>query len=90
MLGELIALAGNGGVQVIVETHSDHILNGIRIAVKKKEIAKERVQLAFFYKDTSDEYRHKYVTPQIQDDGRLDIWPEFFFDEWDKALYELM
>ena len=23
------------GVQVVVETHSDHLLNGIRIAVKK-------------------------------------------------------
>lgn len=53
MLGELIALAGNGGVQVIVETHSDHILNGIRIAVKKKEIAKER--------DTARIFLQRYI-----------------------------
>ena len=90
MLGELIARAGQGGVQVIVETHSDHILNGVRLAVKQKKIAKENVQLAFFYKDDSDNYRHKYANPVILEDGRLDIWPEGFFDEWDKALYELM
>lgn len=90
MLGELIARAGQGGVQVIAETHSDHILNGIRLAVKQKKIAKENVQLAFFYKDDSDNYRHKYANPMVLEDGRLDIWPEGFFDEWDKSLYELM
>lgn len=48
MLGELIALAGAGGVQVVVETHSDHILNGIRVAVKQDKISKDDVQLSFF------------------------------------------
>lgn len=33
-MGELIARAAQGGVQVIVETHSDHILNGIRFVCK--------------------------------------------------------
>ena len=28
--------------------------------------------------------------PKILEDGRLDYWPEGFFDEWDKALYELI
>lgn len=90
MLGELIALAGAGGVQVLVETHSDHVLNGIRVAVKQEKIKKEDVQLAFFYKDNEDDYKHKFVAPRIQSDGRLDMWPEGFFDEWDKALYDLI
>ena len=90
MLGELIALAGGGGVQVIVETHSDHILNGIRVSVKQKKIACEDVQVAFFYKDAEADYKHKYCTPCILEDGRFDFWPQGFFDEWDKALYELI
>lgn len=90
VLGELIARAGAGGVQLFVETHSDHILNGIRLAVKEGRISDEQVQLAFFYKDETDDYRHKYVSPRIYKDGRLDIWPEGFFDEWDKALYDLI
>lgn len=89
-LGELIALAGAGGVQLMVETHSDHILNGIRIAVKNEQIKPENVKIAFFYKDMSDSFRHKYISPSILPDGRLDIWPEGFFDEWDKELYALM
>lgn len=89
-LGELIALAGAGGVQLMVETHSDHILNGIRIAVKNKQITGENVKIAFFYKDMSDSFKHKYTSPSILPDGRLDSWPEGFFDEWDKELYALI
>ena len=77
-------------MQILVETHSDHIINGIRLAVKQRKIGQNDVQLAFFYKDEADGYRHKYMTPKVLPDGRLDIWPEGFFDEWDKALYELM
>lgn len=90
MLGELIAATGAGEIQVIVETHSDHILNGVRLAVKRQTIRQEDTELSFFYKDSIDKYRHKCVHPRILADGRLDGWPEGFFDEWDKALYELI
>lgn len=89
-LGELIARAGAGGVQILAETHSDHILNGVRMAVKKQQIAGENVMLSFFYKDAQDHYRHQCVHPMILPDGRLDRWPDGFFDEWDKMLYELI
>ena len=32
-LGTLISLAASGGTQVLLETHSDHVLNGIRLAL---------------------------------------------------------
>jgi predicted ATPase len=47
-LGQLLALAANYGLQVIIESHSDHILNGIRIAVHGGKIKPEDVQLHFF------------------------------------------
>lgn len=90
MLGELIARAGAGGAQLIVETHSDHILNGLRLAVRNKLISREQTMLSFFYKDEKDDYQHKCLHPTILPDGRLDCWPQGFFDEWDKALYELI
>lgn len=90
MLGELIACAGAGGVQLIIETHSDHILNGLRLSVRKKIIPREEAALSFFFKDERDGYSHKCVHPQILQDGRLDCWPEGFFDEWDKALFEII
>ena len=32
----LLMVAADTAVQIVVETHSDHIINGIRLAVKKK------------------------------------------------------
>lgn len=90
MLGELIARAGAGSAQVMVETHSEHIVNGIRIEVKQKRIRKEKVNISFFYKDEEDAYKHKYERLYINDDGKMSDWPEGFFDEWEKALLELM
>ncbi|SCJ31513.1 Uncharacterized conserved protein [uncultured Eubacterium sp.] len=90
MLGELIARAGSGGVQIIVETHSDHILNGLRLAVKKKMVDKDEIVLSFFYRNEKKEFKHECIHPKILEDGRLDCWPEGFFDEWDKALYDLI
>lgn len=90
MLGELIARAGAGGVQVLVETHSEHIVNGIRISVKEKQIDKSDVQVAFFYKDEENDYRHTYKALKINGDGKMSSWPKGFFDEWEKALIELL
>lgn len=89
ILGELIALAGKGGAQIFVETHSDHIINGMRILVKQKYISNQLVKMDFFYRDETDDYKHKVVSPEIMEDGRLDIWPDGFFDEWDKASMDL-
>lgn len=89
-LGELIARAGADGIQVIVETHSDHILNGIRLAVKSKIVPENDVDLFYFYKDKEDGYKHKVVCPHIESDGQLDNWPEGFFDEWDNMLLKLL
>lgn len=90
MLGELIARVGAGGVQVLVETHSEHVVNGIRISVKQKQISKKDVQVAFFYKDEANDYRHTFKSLNINDDGKMSSWPKDFFDEWEKALIELL
>lgn len=89
-LGELIALASAGGVQTIVETHSDHVLNGIRLAVKGKKIQPDNTNIFYFYKDQKDNYTHKVISPTIDQDGKIDIYPEGFLDEWDNALLGLL
>lgn len=35
-LGRLIAKAAAYGIQVVIETHSDHVINGIRVGCKKR------------------------------------------------------
>lgn len=88
-LGTLLAKCAADGVQIIVETHSDHVLNGIRLAVKHNEIEASQVQLCNFTRDpvTGDSF---IETPVILPNGELTAWPEGFFDEWEKSLEELL
>ncbi|HFK5503061.1 TPA: DUF3696 domain-containing protein [Elizabethkingia anophelis] len=92
ILGQLITKAASIGVQIFIETHSDHILNGIRIAVKNG-VSHEIVKLFF-----SDRVKRKpqtkistdFKVPVLDQDGRIDCWPEDFFDEWDNNLMKLL
>ncbi len=90
-IGELVALAASNGVQIIMETHSDHILNGIRLSVKKKHILSKQIAVNYFYQyvDEKGVIRHDKTSPEILEDGSLTNWPDGFFDEWDKAIDEL-
>ncbi|MCS6103527.1 DUF3696 domain-containing protein [Clostridium botulinum] len=89
-MGELIAKACAGGVQVILETHSDHLLNGIRLSVKQKVINRDLIRLNYFYQAIcKNKLIHTKCSPAILDDGSLSNWPDGFFDEWEKAIDEL-
>ena len=88
-LGEFLVRAASEGVQVIVETHSDHVLNGVRLAVAKKLIKPELVRTHFFHRRAGEGSRGM-VSPQIDPDGRLSDWPHDFFDQWDRSLEELL
>jgi predicted ATPase len=95
-MGELMARAANAGVQIICETHSDHILNGIRLASKgvpeTAKIDPANVALHFFQrsKEVINKPSVEILTPELDEEGRLDFWPEGFFDEWGKSLDKLL
>ena len=91
-IGHLIARAASAGIQVIVETHSDHILNGIRIAAREGTINPDDVAIHFFQrpKNDSELLGVEVVTPKLDADGRIDYWPENFFDEYRKNLRSLL
>jgi len=87
LIGHFLARTAACGVQVIIETHSDHVLNGIRVAVKRAKIPHEDVQINFFHQHDG---KSTISVPQIDRHGHIDQWPEDFFDEWDKQLSELL
>jgi predicted ATPase len=90
-MGELLALAASCGVQVVIETHSDHVLNGIRLAVHDGKLNPEDVQLHYFQRQEKDgQAVTEVVSPRINRNGRIDQWPDGFFDEWDKSLEALL
>ncbi len=93
-MGELMARAAQGGVQIIVETHSDHVLNGIRLCAKNGKVDPEWVRLYYFTRQGIQQDGEQKIIPVIENpilksDGRLSFWPEGFFDEWDKAIDDL-
>jgi len=78
-IAEFIAKIANYGVQVIVETHSDYILDGLRLSVKEDgKINHEDTKLYYFALNAEGNTEVK--SPQIDKDGYLDEWPENFFD----------
>lgn len=97
-LGELISRCANAGVQIIVETHSDHILNGIRVAISNKPtlLPNDQVKILYFYKEDNNSFTTVREI-EIDQNGRMPIKElkiagiDGFFDQIDtdyKKLYE--
>jgi predicted ATPase len=90
-MGELIARAASAGIQVLAETHSDHLLNGVRIGVKRDLLDSDKTQFHYFARSDADHDSSSVVhSPRIDSDGRFSSWPDGFFDEWEKRLAELL
>jgi predicted ATPase len=83
-MGRFLGRIAGSGTQVIVETHSDHVVNGIRLAaVDDMTIAREAIVVHFFG-DGNDP-----VTIEMTDKGGLTKWPPGFFDQLDDDLGRL-
>mgnify|MGYP003287119146 CR=1 FL=1 len=92
-LGKLIALTASKGVQIIIESHSDHILNSLRLARKEKTISQDDLNVIFVQRDfgSDDDMEITYIDEiQITDEGKLSIRPKNFFDSWDDVLTRLI
>ncbi len=89
-MGELITRAASAGVQVIVETHSEHVLNGIRVAVHSG-VVPDPSTISIYYSKWEIGGISPTLTPiTIDRRGRLSDWPEGFFDETERALDTLL
>lgn len=84
-LALLMAKAAQRGIQIIVETHSDHIVNGVLVACRKFEqtgigVSKDNVAVSFF--GQRDEKNASLVESiNILDGGRINRQPKGFFDQ---------
>lgn len=89
VLGRLLARTASSGVQIVVETHSDHVLNAVRLAVKSGDVSDTDV-LVHFLSRPSLELQPTISSLAIGNDGMINTWPPGFFDEFDNALDELL
>jgi predicted ATPase len=80
-MGVFLAWLSGHGVQVIVETHSDHVLNGIRRAIAELMYIDPEAALVQFFESGEQE------EPQIHELhftalGGMSHWPRGFFDQY--------
>jgi predicted ATPase len=83
-MGQFLAKVASSGIQVIVETHSDHVLNGIRRSVKDEQLQSEQISIHFFRPRSKD--TPQVISPQLDKLGNIDTWPDGFFDQFDKDM----
>ncbi len=85
-LGKFLALVSANGVQIILETHSEHIVDGCRIQAARETMCSD-AQVLFFEKKENTSMCNRI---EIMDNGELEGWPEGFFDQKRQDLRELL
>ncbi len=78
-LGRFLAQIAATGVNVVLETHSDHIISGIQIAVAENTIKASHVNINYFFSSENKQPEMKPIS--ISENGELSEWPKGFFDQ---------
>lgn len=66
-IGRLLAATAANGVQIFCESHSDHIINGVRVAVKEGIIQQNQLAVYYFSRDLPAEYRFIQATCKLNE-----------------------
>lgn len=83
MLGKfMIWIAQYRGVQLFVETHSEHIVNSFRVLVAQQVLPSIDMNIMFF----DEQYQSYAKQIAVDDAGHINDWPEGFFDQEEKDL----
>jgi hypothetical protein len=84
-IGRFLSQMASGGVQMVVETHSDHVLNGVRIAVRDGLIRPEQAAIYFF----TGRPEARVIRLSIDRNGTIHDLPDGFFDQAERDLGNL-
>lgn len=88
-LGGFLAKCSLAGVQVIVETHSDHVINGIRKAVAVNEGLAKHVTFYSIFSNPEQPGETEIEEITVDEQGRLSNWPKGFFDQATRDSFSL-
>ena len=75
-MAQILASAADRGVRVVVETHSDLLLLGLRALVAEGKLASEKVKLHWFKRDSIG--NTKVSSADLDEIGAFGEWPEDF------------
>jgi len=80
-MGVFLAWLASRGVQVILETHSDHIVNGVRRAIGEyRYLEHAQAKVLFFDSDPDDAL--EVTALDFTSTGGVSDWPRGFFDQY--------
>jgi predicted ATPase len=82
-VGRFLGRLAASGVQTVIETHSDHVINGIRLAVARDRTIEPADILVHFFGGGPTE------TIEMGPTGSLSAWPAGFFDQAEADLIQL-
>lgn len=86
-LGRFLARVAGSGVQVLVETHSDHVVNGIRLGIAEEKVLSHSDTILHFFGAASES--EAPVSVEVSDQGEMSSWPSGFFDQIEEDLGRL-
>ena len=81
-MGVFLAWLAGLGVQVVIETHSDHVVNGIRRAVAEYRYLSPADAVLHWFGDESEAGGSPRETLAIHETGGVSHWPKGFFDQY--------
>jgi predicted ATPase len=84
-IAEFFSKVASFGVQVFIESHSEHILNGLRVSALNPEIAINYDQIAIHYFNESFQAEKL----NLNEKGKITNWPDGFFDQQEIDLAEI-
>jgi predicted ATPase len=80
-IGVFLAWLAGQGVQTIVETHSDHVLNGMRRAIGEHNYLTWTDAVVQFF-DTDENGTPRAIPLRFTPTGGVSDWPPGFFDQY--------
>lgn len=88
-LMRLMMKAAKAGIQIIIETHSDHIMNGVLVSIVNDWESIDQVKAYYFERNDKE---HTSIPRQLKilKDGRIANPPMGFFDQIDIDMRTIM
>lgn len=90
-LGDFFSWIAQAGIQIIIETHSEHLINKVKYQVYKRVLDSENLAI-YYKKNIRDKFINLGVNKNgkfINDEGEAAFFPSGFFDSTLQELLEI-
>ncbi|MCR4029485.1 AAA family ATPase [Flavobacterium panacis] len=84
-IGYFLSKVAESGVKVLIETHSEHVTNGVRRGVLESDVLKNEDATIYFFNGVTDNRLDK-IQIEVDSEGDLTHFPADFFDQLNQDL----